>query len=124
MQSEIQVLLQSNQKPESRQNGIIKTQKSEKDEKQVPNWLAQEEEDLLDVEMRTNPKQETPDEANHFKKTLSELMKPSAYKPFLLLLAVFVLQQSTGSFAVIFYAVNVFKVNNWLSLKSAFVFVS
>ncbi len=114
MQSEIQVLLQSNQKPEFRQSGIVKTQKSEKDEKQVPNWLAQEEEDLLDVEMKTNPKQETRDEENHFKKTLSELKKPSAYKPFLLLLAVFVLQQSTGSFAVIFYAVNVFKVNNWL----------
>ena len=42
--------------------------------------------------------------------TLHELKKPSAFKPFLLLIGVFVLQQSTGTYAVIFYAVNVFQV--------------
>ena len=42
--------------------------------------------------------------------TLHELSKPSAYKPFLLLIGIFVLQQSTGTYAVIFYAVNVFQV--------------
>jgi hypothetical protein len=43
--------------------------------------------------------------------TLRELTKPSAFKPFILLILVFVLQQSTGTYAVIFYAVNVFQVN-------------
>ena len=112
MKSEIQTLLQSDQKSESRQSGIVK--RSEQDQKPVPNWLAQEEEDLSDVELKPSPKHESSDETNHFKKTLSELKKPSAYKPFLLLLAIFVLQQSTGSFAVIFYAVNVFKEKNIL----------
>ena len=42
--------------------------------------------------------------------TLHELSKPSAYKPFLLLIGIFILQQSTGTYAVIFYAVNVFQV--------------
>jgi hypothetical protein len=44
------------------------------------------------------------------RKTLLELTKPSSYKPFLLLMVTFALQQSTGTFAIIFYAVNVFKV--------------
>jgi hypothetical protein len=38
------------------------------------------------------------------------MMKPSAYKPFILLLVMFTLQQSCGGFAVVFYAVNVFQV--------------
>jgi len=46
--------------------------------------------------------------------TLQELSKPTAYKPFILLLAIFLLQQSTGTFAVIFYAVNVFQVAHFV----------
>ena len=46
--------------------------------------------------------------------TLHELRKPSAFKPFLLLIGVFVLMQLTGTYAVIFYAVNVFQVSRKL----------
>lgn len=42
--------------------------------------------------------------------TLAEFRKPGAYRPFGLLIAIFVLQQLTGSYAVIFYAVNIFQV--------------
>lgn len=44
--------------------------------------------------------------------TLHELRRPSAFKPFMLLIAIFVLMQSTGTYAVIFYAVNVFQVKS------------
>ena len=40
--------------------------------------------------------------------TLSSFRFPAAYKPFLILLFVFIFQQLSGSYAVIFYAVNVF----------------
>ena len=41
---------------------------------------------------------------------ITEMSKPSALKPFILLISMFILQQACGSFAVIFYAVNVFQV--------------
>ena len=41
--------------------------------------------------------------------TLSLFQYPAAYKPFLILVFVFIFQQLSGSYAVIFYAVNVFK---------------
>jgi hypothetical protein len=41
---------------------------------------------------------------------MSEMLKPSAYKPFMLLMVMFMLQQACGGFAVVFYAVNVFQV--------------
>jgi len=41
---------------------------------------------------------------------MTEMMKPSAYKPFILLMVMFTLQQACGGFAVVFYAVNVFQV--------------
>ena len=40
---------------------------------------------------------------------LSLFRRPAAYKPFLILLFVFIFQQLSGSYAVIFYAVNVFR---------------
>lgn len=44
------------------------------------------------------------------KQTFSSMSKPHAFKPFFLLLSTFTLQQATGTFAVIFYVVNVFRV--------------
>ena len=41
--------------------------------------------------------------------TLALFKRPAAYKPFLILLFVFIFQQLSGSYAVIFYAVNVFR---------------
>ena len=41
--------------------------------------------------------------------TLALFRRPAAYKPFLILMFVFVFQQLSGSYAVIFYAVNVFR---------------
>ena len=41
--------------------------------------------------------------------TLALFKRPAAYKPFLILMFVFVFQQLSGSYAVIFYAVNVFR---------------
>ena len=42
---------------------------------------------------------------------LRQLIKPSCFKPLILLVFLFILMQSTGTFAVIFYAVNVFQVS-------------
>ena len=42
-------------------------------------------------------------------------LSPASFKPFALLLLLFVLMQSTGTFAIIFYAVNVFQGNNLIS---------
>ncbi|XP_023335245.1 facilitated trehalose transporter Tret1 isoform X2 [Eurytemora carolleeae] len=44
-----------------------------------------------------------------FFETLKAFRYPGAYKPFFILLTVFTLQQLTGSYAVIFYAVSLFK---------------
>ena len=41
--------------------------------------------------------------------TLALFKYPAAYKPFIILLFVFIFQQLSGSYAVIFYAVNVFR---------------
>ena len=113
-------MLKSSQKqpePKSSQVSQESTSKIEENlEKIPPKWLAQEEDDLLDFELK--PKSDTnlstsattSQNPTGLKYTVSELMKPAAYKPFILLLATFILQQSTGTFAVIFYAVNVFKV--------------
>ena len=113
-------MLKSSQKqPEPKSSQVSQessTKTEEKSEKIPPKWLAQEEEDLLDFELKPNTDQNidtsatTNQKLTGLKYTVSELMKPTAYKPFSLLLATFILQQSTGSFAVIFYAVNVFKV--------------
>ena len=46
--------------------------------------------------------------------TCTELSKPSTLKPFLILIGVFVLMQLTGTYAVIFYAVTVFRVSKVL----------
>ena len=40
---------------------------------------------------------------------IRQMKRPAVFKPFLLLLTLFILMQSCGSFAIIFYAVNVFK---------------
>ena len=40
---------------------------------------------------------------------IGQMRRPAVFKPFLLLLTLFILMQSCGSFAIIFYAVNVFK---------------
>jgi len=40
----------------------------------------------------------------------AEMSKPRALKPFLLLVTMFTMQQACASYAVIFYAVNVFEV--------------
>ena len=59
-----------------------------------------------------------PVEDNHMKESGGEQPRsilrdftsdPSTYKPFILLILTFVLMQSTGTFAIIFYAVNVFQ---------------
>ena len=42
-------------------------------------------------------------------------LSPASFKPFVLLLLLFVLMQSTGTFAIIFYAVNVFQGNKLIS---------
>ena len=41
--------------------------------------------------------------------TLALFQHPAAYKPFAILLLVFIFQQLSGSYAIIFYAVNVFR---------------
>ena len=41
-------------------------------------------------------------------------LSPASFKPFALLLLLFVLMQSTGTFAIIFYAVNVFQGNKFI----------
>jgi hypothetical protein len=108
--------LQQKQSESNQESQASASKIEEKCEKIHPAWLAQEEEDLLDFELKgetaTNQKTSVATSPNEsgLKYTVSELMKPTAYKPFILLLATFVLQQSTGTFAVIFYAVNVFKV--------------
>ena len=42
---------------------------------------------------------------------MTAMMKPHAFKPFMILMATFTLQQATGTYAVVFYAVNVFRVS-------------
>ena len=44
-----------------------------------------------------------------FTQTLKAFKYPGAYKPFSILLLVFIFQQLSGSYAVIFYAVSLFK---------------
>ena len=44
-----------------------------------------------------------------FTETLTAFKYPGAYKPFSILLLVFIFQQLSGSYAVIFYAVSLFK---------------
>lgn len=46
---------------------------------------------------------------NELTKLWQEFKKPEGHRPFLLLICIFFLQQSTGSFAVIFYAVTIFQ---------------
>ena len=77
--------------------------------------IEEEVKDLSSKMIRSNPGTDpgsspgtdhgSPDETGIFR----QLMKPSNCKPFLLLITLFVLMQSTGTFAVIFYAVNVFQ---------------
>ena len=57
------------------------------------------------------PSETQKDQKRHAPKSpLKELFtSPGSFKPFLLLLGLFVLMQSTGTFAIIFYAVNVFQ---------------
>ena len=55
---------------------------------------------------------DTKDDQVEKKSALKELFSSTAsFKPFMLLLSLFVLMQSTGTFAIIFYAVNVFQGN-------------
>ena len=49
---------------------------------------------------------------------MSAMKKPSAFKPFVLLLAMFSLQLACGGFAVVFYAVNVFQVPAFFIIHS------
>ena len=122
------LMLQSDQKAVTQPRDVSQNEGSIS-----PKWLAQQEDDIIiDSDVETNErrtgegedgarKREADPGKNGFTKTLAELAKPEAYKPFLLLLVTFTLQQSTGTFAIIFYAVNVFKVkqltssgNNWV----------
>ena len=48
-------------------------------------------------------------QAASFTQTLAAFKYPGAYKPFSILLLVFIFQQLSGSYAVIFYAVTLFK---------------
>ena len=48
-------------------------------------------------------------QAVSFTQTLAAFRYPGAYKPFIILLLVFIFQQLSGSYAVIFYAVTLFK---------------
>ena len=83
--------------------------------------MAQQEDDVIDSDNEaTKAKDLDLNKAkgqSSFSRTMSELMKPTAYKPFLLLMVTFTLQQSTGTFAIIFYAVNVFRVSSIVTLK-------
>ena len=93
------------------------SQISSKDKPPTPPWLAQQEDDVIDSDCEgTNAKDLAKDSGkakqSSFSQTWSELKKPTAYKPFLLLMVTFTLQQSTGTFAIIFYAVNVFKASS------------
>ena len=54
---------------------------------------------------KMDPKR-TEEDVSVFKELFSN---PASYKPFILLLLLFILMQSTGTFAIIFYAVNVFQ---------------
>ena len=47
-----------------------------------------------------------PDKTSTFRELF---FNPASYKPFALLMILFILMQSTGTFAIIFYAVNVFQ---------------
>ena len=49
-------------------------------------------------------------QAVSFTQTLAAFKYPGAYKPFSILLLVFIFQQLSGSYAIIFYAVTLFKV--------------
>ena len=105
-----------------------KDQTSSKDKSPAPRWLAQQEDDVIDSDCEaTRAKDLDRSKANKqsgFSRTLAELMKPTAYKPFLLLMMTFTLQQSTGTFAIIFYAVNVFRVSceRWILLAHNWIF--
>ena len=48
----------------------------------------------------------SPDKTSTFRELF---FNPASYKPFALLMILFILMQSTGTFAIIFYAVNVFQ---------------
>ena len=62
------------------------------------------------LEKSQKPQDDNPaSNTNQNTSTLDELKKPSAFKPLLLLITVFALMQLTGTYAVIFYAVNVFQ---------------
>ena len=81
---------------------------------QALRWLRGEKHDIEGeikaLEKSQKPPEEGPGDVNQKHSTLHELRRPSAFKPFMLLIGVFVLMQSTGTYAVIFYAVNVFQV--------------
>ena len=81
---------------------------------QALRWLRGEKHDIEGeikaLEKSQKPPEEGPGDVNQKHSTLHELRRPSAFKPFMLLIGVFVIMQSTGTYAVIFYAVNVFQV--------------
>ncbi len=66
--------------------------------------------DLLDAASSSRRQEaEGGGDAGTVASTLAAFRQPSAYKPFLILVTTFFLQQTTGTYAVIFYAVNVFR---------------
>jgi len=74
-------------------------------------WLRGEQHDIEGeikaLEKSLSPPSDTPGDVNQKDSAFHQLKRPSAFKPFLLLIAIFILMQSTGTYAVIFYAVNV-----------------
>ena len=57
----------------------------------------------------SEPHSPSGEKANGFIDVLRSFQSPRCYKPTLILISLFFLMQSTGTFAVIFYAVNIFQ---------------
>ena len=78
---------------------------------QALKWLRDGDEKQIESELKilheAHSTSESQDEDE--KSLLVRFREPRVYKPFALLVATFFLQQASGSFAVIFYAVNVFR---------------
>ena len=73
-------------------------------------WLRGKDADVEEEMRALSAKLVSPSgQASREEALMNQMTKPVVYKPFMLLITLFVLMQSTGTFAIIFYAVNVFK---------------
>ena len=84
---------------------------------QAIKWLRGEKHDI-DGEIKALENSQKKGQGGGDTSTCTELSKPSTLKPFLILIGVFVLMQLTGTYAVIFYAVTVFRVSKVLRVVS------